>query len=113
MSHKLLLDHLHSAIQEAFQFDDDHLYVFCFGSSSLQGGKCIYCPYVDDHKFTTLDYTIGDLRLVKGQRFYYLFDFGDSWWFEIYVAGINRDSTLSSDYEIIGRSVDSKGNSSK
>jgi len=46
---------------------------------AVKAVKLIYYPYVDDYKFTTLDYTIGDLGLVKGQRFYYRFDFGDSW----------------------------------
>ncbi len=101
LSHHHLLYHLHQAIQEAFEFDDDHPYLFCFGSSSIQDGTCIYSYLSDGHKFTTLDYTIGDLGLVKGQRFYYLFDFGYSWWLEIYVTGIDKDSPLPSNYEII------------
>jgi len=43
------------------------------------------------------------LGLVKGQRFYYLYDFGHSWWFEIYVTGIDKDSPLPSNYEIIAQ----------
>ncbi len=103
LSHHHFLDRLHQAIQEAFSLDDDHPYLFCFGSSSIQDGKCIYSYLSDGHKFTTLDYTIGDLGLVKGQRFYYLFDFGHSWWLEIYVTGIDKDSPLPSDYEIIAQ----------
>ena len=103
LSHHHLLYHLHQAIQEAFEFDDDHPYLFCFGSGSIQDGTCIYSYLSDDHMFTTLDYTIGDLGLVKGQRFYYLFDFGHSWWLEIYVTGIDKDSPLLSDYEIIAQ----------
>lgn len=103
LSHQHYLDRLHKAIQKAFESEDDHLYAFCFGSSSFKDGKLIYCPYVDDYEFTTLDYTIGDLGLVKGQRFYYLFDFVDSLWFEIYVAGIDKDSILPSDYEILAQ----------
>ncbi len=100
---KLSSKKLHQAIQEAFKFDDDHPYLFCFGSSSIQDGTCIYSYLSDGHKFTTLDYAIGDLGLVKGQRFYYLYDFGDSVWIEIYVTGIDKDSPLPSDYEIIAQ----------
>ena len=103
LSHKHFLYRLHQAIQEAFEFDDDHPYLFCFGSSSIQDGTCIYSYLSDGHMFTTMDYTIGDLGLVKGQRFYYLFDFGRSWWFEVYVTGIDKDSPLPSNYEIIAQ----------
>ena len=36
---------------------------------AVKAVKLIYYPYVDDYKFTTLNYTIGDLGLVRGKGF--------------------------------------------
>lgn len=80
-----LLD-LHTWIQRAFSFMDDHLYAFymdgqpysrnCYNAPSDNAG-----PYVDE-------VTIAELYLEEGQQFLYLFDFGDEWLFQVIVEKI-------------------------
>ncbi|MFT8318817.1 MAG: plasmid pRiA4b ORF-3 family protein [Sporolactobacillus sp.] len=79
---KTLLD-LHRMIQQAFSFDDDHLYAF-FMDGKKFGRQGYYAPgdnqdpHVDKIKLDALD-------LYEGQRFLYLFDYGDEWEFRIEV----------------------------
>lgn len=102
LSHRHDLDTLHMAIQEAFDFDNDHLYAFYLGGGSPRHATPIYCPYmIEESELTVLDFAIEDLGLVKGQRFYYLFDFGDSWWFDVLLTDIDKNSPLPEKAEII------------
>ena len=52
------LDRLHELILDAFDFDDDHAHAFF------------------------MDVTLRQLRLKKGDKFKFLFDFGDEWRFQ-------------------------------
>ncbi len=93
------LDDLHEAIFEAFDRDDPHLYSFYFPkapSRRPQSGRAPkeYTapsmfdeadPFGDEDRFSASEATIDGLRLKEGQRFEYLFDFGDSWWHEVIV----------------------------
>jgi hypothetical protein len=80
------LHHLHEAIQDAFKFYDDHLYAF-FMDGQPWSRKAYWCrednqqPYADKA-------IIGRLDLTPGQRFLYLFDFGDEWMFDVQVEEI-------------------------
>lgn len=104
------LYHLHRAIQEAFRFDDDHLYAFymdnrrwseyCFNDPRSEEG-----PFADEIK-------IRDLDLVVNQSFMYIFDFGDEWTFDIKLIEIQTDKPLILQPKIIkkkGRSPDQYG----
>jgi hypothetical protein len=74
------LDELHQAILCAVGFDNDHMYEFCIASSYYSSSaQRISC---DDDKVTqeTID-TI--LSKAKGKKLYYMFDYGDSWLFQI------------------------------
>ncbi|MEM1123999.1 MAG: plasmid pRiA4b ORF-3 family protein, partial [Bacteroidota bacterium] len=73
-----LLD-LHQIIQKAFKFDDDHLYAFYMDK---RRNRSINDPRGGDPPFVD-DFQLGDLNLTINQRFFYLFDFGDSWEFTI------------------------------
>jgi len=74
---------LHLAIQRAVRFDNDHLYDFYIART----------PYSRERiRFNDEDVTGGELDsrtieslfpLPKGRRLFYLFDFGDSWRFQI------------------------------
>lgn len=82
-----LLD-LHRLIQQAFEFADDHLYAFYmdnkkFSKHCYNSPKDMQGPYVHE-------VTIGDLHLYEGQRFLYLFDFGDEWSFSVSVIKITE-----------------------
>lgn len=85
------LHHLHEAIQDAFDFYDDHLYAF-FMDGQLWSKNAYWSregeqpPYADKA-------VIGQLGLTRGQNFLYLFDFGDEWKFDVRVEEI-LDSDL-------------------
>lgn len=106
LSYKHTLGNLHSAIQKAFQFDDDHLYAFYMGSSR-KSGKAIYCKYAEHEGDIAEKTTIESLELYKGERFLYLFDFGDEWEFNIELVEYDEESPIILKPEII----ESKGKS--
>ncbi len=91
VSHKHSLSDLHMAIQETFDFDNDHLYAFYVGGSR-RTGKAIYCAYAESEGSTAEETTIADLGLFKGQKLLYLFDFGDEWKFDIQLLSIDKNS---------------------
>ena len=82
LSYKHTFGDLHNAIQEAFEFDNDHLYAFFIGGNR-RTGKGIYCEYADHEGLIAETTTIESLNLYKGERFLYLFDFGDEWEFNL------------------------------
>ena len=63
---------LHKYIQEIVDFDDDHLYEFYLGRNSRNKSHTL-------SKSTALN----EIYLLNGLKLYYLFDFGDSWLFEV------------------------------
>ncbi len=93
LSHKHTLGNLHKAIQDAFCFDDDHLYAFYIGGNQ-RTGKHIYCKDAEDEGVTTEKTSIADLELYKGQKMLYLFDFGDEWKFDVELMEIDKEAPL-------------------
>ena len=93
VSHKHSLYYLHMAIQEAFDFDNDHLYAFYVGGNQ-RPGKPIYCADAESEGVTAEETIIADLGLYKGQKLLYLFDFGDEWKFDVELLSIDKDSVL-------------------
>jgi len=81
MSSEHTLDHLHRAIQHALRFDNDHLYAFYMDGkrhsrhayNDPRGGEG---PLADEAP-------VGLLDLYPHQRILYMFDFGDSWEFDV------------------------------
>lgn len=63
---------LHTYIQKVVNFDDDHLYEFYIGKNPVNRSGAI-------KKGTKLH----DVYPLVGYKVYYLFDFGDSWLFQI------------------------------
>ena len=96
------LDDLHEAIFAAFDRYDEHLYSFYFPKARqgrLPSGKRpkeYSSPrgfdrterFEIDNRFNAARARLDDLRLNVSQTFEYLFDFGDEWWHEIIVQGI-------------------------
>ncbi|WP_282131958.1 IS1096 element passenger TnpR family protein [Pseudoalteromonas aliena] len=74
------MDELHQAILSVVGFADDHMYEFCIGSSyySRSAQRIVY----NDDKVTqeTVDSIFPQ---AKGKKLYYMFDYGDSWLFQI------------------------------
>ncbi|KAB7667711.1 plasmid pRiA4b ORF-3 family protein [Bacillus sp. B1-b2] len=89
-SHTLL--DLHELIQESFEFDDDHLYSFYmdgkkYSKDYYNSPKDAIGPFVNEMQ-------IRSLQLMEGQRFLYLFDFGDEWEFDIEVLAISEGESI-------------------
>ncbi len=78
-SHTLL--DLHNAIQDAYRFDSDHLYSFFMDGIPWSDEK-FTSPHEDEGPHVD-EVSIGELGLVKGQTFLYLFDYGDEWRFRV------------------------------
>lgn len=89
LSYKHTLEDLHNAVQEAFDFDNDHLYSF-FMDAKRYSKHAYHSPMCDDGPFTN-EVTIGELELYEGQKILYFFDYGDSWEFEVQLLEINKD----------------------
>ncbi len=66
------LKQLHRYIQKIVDFDDDHLYEFYIGKNPR-------------NKYSTMSKSmkLNEIYPIPGFKLYYLFDFGDSWLFQI------------------------------
>lgn len=83
---------LHEMIQRAVDFDDDHLFEFTVGRGAM---KRVYTlpEAMNSGRDLSVETSLGELDLRKGQVFTYLFDFGDMWQFGIKVLEI-REGTI-------------------
>ena len=98
MSHENTFEELHLAIQEAFNFDNDHLYEFYIGGSR-RTAKIIFTG--DPSGGIENDITLGEMAIYKGQKIKYVFDFGDMWEFDITVTNIDKNVPIPVKPEII------------
>lgn len=103
-SDQTLVD-LHGALQVAFGWDDDHLYSFWLGGKFWARGATEYTHplALETDPFAGWDLPIAKpgrksaerrldrLRLTKGQRIAYLFDFGDEWRVQLTLRAITTD----------------------
>lgn len=65
LAYKHTFGDLHNAIQEAFEFDNDHLYAFFIGGNRRKGIYCKCAEYEGPVAETT---TIASLNLYKGEK---------------------------------------------
>jgi hypothetical protein len=95
------LHDLHGVIYEAFDREEEHLYSFFFPHTRVKNFDLRKIHRNSDeytHPYALEDQgpfesnaqdastvSVGTLGLKEGQEFYYLFDFGDSWWHQITV----------------------------
>jgi hypothetical protein len=86
------LHHLHEVIQDAFRFDNDHLYAFYMDDRKWSDYKYEH-PFSDEGPWAT-EVLIGDLDLLVNQSILYLFDFGDEWTFDVNLLEIRTDEPL-------------------
>ena len=96
------LHDLHEEIFHAFSRYDEHLYSFYFPQPGVRGRDRLrdaeeYShpiavrdpgPFDDDCRMDASKTRLDSLQLSVGDRFDYLFDFGDSWWHDILVEEI-------------------------
>ena len=105
ISENYTLSDLHDIIFDAFDRCEDHLYSFYFPAKKTKSMRMIYNspeythPMALDGSGSKGDATrtsLKKLRLKPKITFYYLFDYGDSWWHEINVEAVETtDSTGS------------------
>lgn len=74
------LEHLHNALQAAFEWDDDHLYSFWLSGKFWDRAESEYstpgwCRQGQRSAHTRLE----RVGLAVGQKLAYIFDFGDEW----------------------------------
>ena len=78
LDHQTLVD-LHYAIQDAFNWDNDHMYSFFLSGRAWDGLTEIAGPFDLDREDSPVadEVEIADLELQLNQEFLYLFDYGD------------------------------------
>ena len=101
------LEDLHDAIQDAIEWDNDHLYSFFMDNKFSKGDfDAEYTrPYEPEGRNTADKAKVGMFGFSKGQKFAYLFDFGDNHRFEIEVVDFGTVDK-SKDYPVV---FESKG----
>jgi hypothetical protein len=87
---------LHDALQDAFDWADDHLYAFWLdGVYWSRGGveftEPLHAHELGDPETRSAKVRLGDLGLEPGQKIAYVFDFGDEWRVELTVARVEAD----------------------
>ena len=87
------LEDLHYAIQDAFDWDDDHMYAFFLSGKAWDPSSEYVRPEEREPGKRSARVRLGRLGLRPRQRFLYIFDFGDEWGHEIKVekAGLSPD----------------------
>ena len=95
------LEDLHHAIQDAYGFDDDHLYAF-FMDGELWSDDKFTSPHDEEGPHVD-ELRIGELGLSEGQRMLYLFDYGDQWLFQIAVEAIRKSGARPHKPKVVGQ----------
>ena len=73
---------LHQAILKAFEFEDDHEHAFFMDNHVWSPADAYFSSKAEAGDRLTKKYTLKKLQLAKGQKFKYVFDFGDEWEFQ-------------------------------
>ena len=84
------LHDLHNAIQEAFDFDNDHLYSFYLSGRAWD--KTSEYAHPSANGPNAAQARIGELNLRMKHRLLYLFDYGDEHRFEVQLIASNPDA---------------------
>ncbi|HUY78411.1 MAG TPA: plasmid pRiA4b ORF-3 family protein [Ktedonobacterales bacterium] len=85
------LHDLHLAIQDAFGWDDDHLYAFFMTGKAWDQRDAYYSPFDQDEELIASAVRIDELGLRARRTFMYLFDFGDELRHTVKVESVQRD----------------------
>lgn len=76
------LDTLHEEILDAFDFEDGHAHAFFMDDRYWSDFGAYYSDNMDEGCRISYKMPLGRLGLEKGDKFKYLFDFGDEWRFQ-------------------------------
>lgn len=92
ISEKATLLMLHRAIQNAFDFDDDHQHAFFLDNHVWSHERAYFSVKSDPGDRVTKSCTLQKAGLKPGDKFKYLFDFGDEWVFQCRVLRRTEES---------------------
>jgi hypothetical protein len=92
------LAELHDVIQLAMGWEDSHMHLFEIGAVRYGHGDNEW----DEDELDGANYLLGDLDLREGDRFRYIYDFGDDWVHVVTVEHISRDVPESDVPRLIG-----------
>ena len=86
---------LSSAILSSFHFFDDHLHSFFMNNRAWDGDAEYACPGgdMDGVRGSSDKVRLSKFRLRKGDKFLYIFDYGDDWRFQIKVLRVIDEPT--------------------
>lgn len=82
ISSQALLETLSDAILRAFEFDDDHAHGFFLDNRAYSPVDAYYVNGMEDDSPATDQVTLAEAGLRVGQKFKYIFDFGEDWTFQ-------------------------------
>ncbi|WP_018248938.1 plasmid pRiA4b ORF-3 family protein [Orenia marismortui] len=99
-----LLD-LHQIIQNAFDFNNDHLYAFFMTGQPWTEPK--FTAPQDYDGIPVNEVQIGELGLEEGQQILYLFDYGDEWRFNVRLEKLNTQEKKVVEAEMIEKKGES------
>lgn len=95
ISENSTLFELHTAILDAFEFDDDHAHAFFMDNKIWSNVDAYFSEGLDDTDRYTCDYKLYQINLSVGKQFKYVFDFGDEWLFQCKVLRmVNGDTEI-------------------
>ncbi|MBX2840404.1 MAG: plasmid pRiA4b ORF-3 family protein [Flammeovirgaceae bacterium] len=94
------LDELHRAILDAYDFENDHLYVF-YPEGKLFSGIGYHDERGSGATPLACETKIEELGLVERQTMKYLFDFGDHWEFDVVLEEVSGDDSVLDGPELI------------
>ncbi|MEX1231916.1 MAG: plasmid pRiA4b ORF-3 family protein [Planctomycetaceae bacterium] len=107
------LEDLHFAIFDAFNRDEEHLYSFYLpkpgnrsrfveqNSTEYAHPMAVDEGFGDQKVYDASDTLIEELELSLRKKFYYLFDFGDSWWHTLDVEQIRGEVEKGKKYPLV------------
>jgi hypothetical protein len=86
---------LSSAILAAFNFYDDHMHAFFMNNRAWDWEAEFLCPggELDGACGFSSEVSLSQFHLGKGDKFLYIFDFGDDWRFQIRVLRVIDEPT--------------------
>jgi len=88
------LRELHKYIQDTVEFDDDHLYEFFLGRNPRNRSRA-----------ASKNLKLNQIYPSDGLKLYYLFDFGDSWLFEIRKSRKKKTEDKKQKYPVVIESI--------
>jgi len=90
-------DYLADAILEQFDFDNDHLYAFNFIDRFGKKTDISHSSLdANDNNLCADDYYLKNLPLGKFENFQFIYDFGNSWKFDILIENIDNSREIDS-----------------